>query len=119
MWRGPSTSFSRSSRTRASILTFVSPSSTTVEALRQVETWLAAPSLVMMSEVAEHFRDLERAVNTGRVTGPRVHDARVAALLRGARDSRALDGRSRFRAVSCAARSQSAGDLTLHYARRV
>jgi toxin-antitoxin system PIN domain toxin len=57
-----------------------SPSSTAAEALRQVETWLSAPSIVMVSEGPEHFRDLERVVTTGRVTGPRVHDGRIAAL---------------------------------------
>ena len=56
------------------------PPSTAAEALKQVQAWVASPSLVLMSEGAEHFHDLEQTVKAGRVTGPRVHDARVAAL---------------------------------------
>jgi toxin-antitoxin system PIN domain toxin len=57
-----------------------SPPSTAAEALQQVRTWMASPSLVLVSEGTEHFHDLEQTINTGRVTGPRVHDARIAAL---------------------------------------
>jgi toxin-antitoxin system PIN domain toxin len=49
-------------------------------AVAQVDAWLESPSLVVLSEndhYAETFRGL---VLSSRVAGPRVHDARVAAL---------------------------------------
>lgn len=57
-----------------------SPPSTTPEALKQVQSWRASPSLVLVSEGTAHFHDLEHAIAAGRVNGPRVHDARIAAL---------------------------------------
>ena len=51
-------------------------------ALDQVEAWLESPSLLLLSEAQDYwplFRDCLRA---GRVTGPQVHDARIAALCR-------------------------------------
>jgi len=49
-------------------------------AFAQVDAWLEAPSLVVLSENDEHFDSLRDTVIGARVTGPRLHDARVAAL---------------------------------------
>jgi hypothetical protein len=49
-------------------------------ALDQVDAWLASPTLVLLSETAEHWPRLRALLEAGRVAGPRVHDARVAAL---------------------------------------
>ena len=49
-------------------------------ALDQVDAWLASPMLVLLSETAEHWPTLRALLEAGRVAGPRVHDARVAAL---------------------------------------
>ena len=49
-------------------------------ALDQVEAWLESPSLVLLAEGPEHWTDLRAQIETGRVAGPRVHDARIAAL---------------------------------------
>lgn len=49
-------------------------------AVNQVEAWLEAPSLVLVSEVASYWDQLRGILQAGRVTGPQVHDARVAAL---------------------------------------
>jgi toxin-antitoxin system PIN domain toxin len=49
-------------------------------ALDQVEAWLESPSLTMLGEGEDYWPILRRLTATGRVDGPRVHDARVAAL---------------------------------------
>jgi hypothetical protein len=54
--------------------------STPQQAWSQIEAWLAAPSLRLLSET-EGFADvLQRFLTLPRVRGPVVHDARVAAL---------------------------------------
>jgi len=49
-------------------------------AMGQVEAWLEAPTLVLLSENDGHSEALRQIVVAGRVTGARMHDARVAAL---------------------------------------
>jgi len=51
-------------------------------ALDQVDAWLEAPSLALLAEAEEYWTLLRSLVMAGRVTGPRVHDARIAALCR-------------------------------------
>ena len=47
----------------------------------QVEAWLEAPTLRLLSEDREaHWPLLTSLMAAGRIAGPRVHDARVAAL---------------------------------------
>jgi toxin-antitoxin system PIN domain toxin len=53
--------------------------STPAQAWRQIQAWLAAPSLVLLSETDEFSAVLEPLVRA-RVRGPVVHDARIAAL---------------------------------------
>lgn len=57
-----------------------SPPSTAAEAVRQIETWLGSPGLVLLAETDGHWRTLEGLVTTGRIIGGAVHDARIAAL---------------------------------------
>ena len=49
-------------------------------ALEQVEAWLESPSLVLLAEAGEYWGHLRRMVSGGRIAGPQVHDARIAAL---------------------------------------
>ena len=56
------------------------PPSTLAQALRQVQAWLESPTLVLLSESSSHFETLESLLTKGHVAGPRVHDARIAAL---------------------------------------
>jgi toxin-antitoxin system PIN domain toxin len=49
-------------------------------ALDQVAAWLESPSLVALGEGPSHFAALREAIETGRIVGAQVHDARVAAL---------------------------------------
>ena len=51
-------------------------------ALDQVEAWLEAPSLVVLAESEAYWAILRLALSDGRIAGPQVHDARVAALCR-------------------------------------
>ena len=51
-------------------------------ALEQVDAWLASPTLVLLSEEGEYWPRLRSTLAASRVVGPRVHDARVAALCR-------------------------------------
>jgi uncharacterized protein len=50
------------------------------KALEQVEAWLESPSLVLLSETEDYWLQLRSVLLTGRVSGPQIHDARVAAL---------------------------------------
>jgi toxin-antitoxin system PIN domain toxin len=49
-------------------------------ALDQVDAWLESPSLVLLSEAERYWEDLRRIAREGKVAGPLVHDARIAAL---------------------------------------
>lgn len=49
------------------------------DALAAVESWRVA-SVSLLGETDEHWRLLCEVVRTGRVAGPQVHDARIAAI---------------------------------------
>lgn len=49
-------------------------------ALDQVAAWLESPSVTLLHESASHLGTLTAILAAGRVAGPQVHDARVAAL---------------------------------------
>ena len=51
-------------------------------ALEQIEAWMESPTLALISEASEYWADLRAVVIAGRATGPRIHDARIAALCR-------------------------------------
>ncbi|MBM4337987.1 MAG: type II toxin-antitoxin system VapC family toxin [Deltaproteobacteria bacterium] len=50
------------------------------KALDQVEAWLESPSLVLLSESEDYWHPLRSMLQSGKVSGPQVHDARIAAL---------------------------------------
>ncbi len=50
------------------------------KAIAQVDAWMEAPSLVFLSESENYWQPLRAILQAGRVSGPQVHDARVAAL---------------------------------------
>ena len=56
------------------------PPSEIAVALDQVDAWLASPSLVLLSESADHWDRIKTLVAKAGVRGPRVHDARIAAI---------------------------------------
>ena len=51
-------------------------------ALDQIDAWFESPSLVLLAESEGYWAELRAALETGRVAGPQVHDARIAALCR-------------------------------------
>lgn len=57
-----------------------SPPSQLKEALDQIDAWLESPSVTLLAEGAEHWAALRRKLENSRAVGPRVHDARIAAL---------------------------------------
>jgi toxin-antitoxin system PIN domain toxin len=59
-----------------------SPPTPLQRALIQIDAWLESPSLILLSESEAYWKELRSAVEIGRISGPQVHDARVAALCR-------------------------------------
>jgi uncharacterized protein len=49
-------------------------------ALDQVDYWVDSPSLSLLAETDDYWRYLKRAIADGKVTGPMIHDARIAAI---------------------------------------
>jgi toxin-antitoxin system PIN domain toxin len=56
------------------------PPTPTRDALAQVEAWLESPSLLLLGEGPDHWEAIRPLLEAGKVAGPRVHDARIAAL---------------------------------------
>lgn len=50
------------------------------QALDQLNAWLESPSLTLLGEERGYLERLEAVLGASRVVGPRVHDARIAAL---------------------------------------
>ena len=51
-------------------------------AIEQVDAWFASPTVTLLTESATHWDTLRPLLLAGHVSGPRVHDARIAALCR-------------------------------------
>ena len=49
-------------------------------ALKALEVWLGAPGCEMLGEGPGYFDVLKKLVTKGKITGPKVHDARIAAI---------------------------------------
>jgi hypothetical protein len=56
------------------------PPSTVEQAAMQVDAWLDSPTLVLLGESEEHWQLLKQLLVAGKVQGPMIHDARIAAL---------------------------------------
>ena len=56
------------------------PPSTTEQAIEQVDTWLESPVAVLLAESESHWAILKEQLVAGRIKGPMIHDARIAAL---------------------------------------
>lgn len=56
------------------------PPSTCTEAISQIAAWLESPSVVPISEGPAYWPSLASLLSAGKITGPAVHDARIAAL---------------------------------------
>lgn len=49
-------------------------------AVAQVDAWFASPTLVHLAETTTYWMTLRALVEPARITGPRVHDAGIAAV---------------------------------------
>ena len=49
-------------------------------AIDQIDAWLEAPGIALLAETPMHWAELRSLLVSGRVSGPLVHDARVAAI---------------------------------------
>lgn len=57
-----------------------SPPTPLAAAVEQVDAWIESPSLVLLAESAVHWQTLRETLLNGKISGPQVHDARIAAL---------------------------------------
>jgi toxin-antitoxin system PIN domain toxin len=64
------------------------PPSRLAEAIDQIDAWLESPSVTLLAETEGYWATLKSLLEEGRITGPMVHDARVAAvcMLHGVRE---------------------------------
>jgi uncharacterized protein len=59
-----------------------SPPTPLAVALDDVDALLESPTLVLLAESDQHWPELRALLTTSRVTGARIHDARIATLCR-------------------------------------
>ncbi len=51
-------------------------------ALSQLDAWLESPTLALLTETDTHWATLRCLLEAGQISGPQVHDGRIAALCR-------------------------------------
>ena len=56
------------------------PPTPLAKALEQIDAWLESPGVVLLSESAGYWQTLRPIVSDAKISGPQVHDARIAAL---------------------------------------
>src|SRR5262249_49749623 len=56
------------------------PPTPVARALDQVQAWRESPSLALLGESSGYWEIFSRILEAGMLTGPQVHDARVAAI---------------------------------------
>jgi toxin-antitoxin system PIN domain toxin len=56
------------------------PPSTAQQAIRQITLWLESPTVVLLCEADGYWSVLRALLERSKTSGPRVHDARIAAL---------------------------------------
>lgn len=50
------------------------------DALQQVENWLESPHLEVIGESGDYWPVIKRILQKGKITGPRIHDAKIVAI---------------------------------------
>ena len=56
------------------------PPSTPAQAMQQLRAWRESPSMTLLAEDEAYWPVLESLLERSHITGPAVHDARIAAL---------------------------------------
>ncbi len=59
---------------------YFNPPSTLDQALSALRAWMESPGLELLHEGPAYFDKLARLCTDGHITGPMVHDARIAAI---------------------------------------
>lgn len=49
-------------------------------AIAQVESWMESPTLRLLGEAPTYWRNFAEILIDGKISGPKVHDARIAAI---------------------------------------
>jgi toxin-antitoxin system PIN domain toxin len=57
-----------------------SPPSSPDQALDQLRAWIESPTCVLLAEPSGHWRRLEQLLHVAALSGPAVHDARIASI---------------------------------------
>lgn len=57
-----------------------SPPTPLAEAIDQIEAWLESPGLMLLKETEGYWLQFRNTIETGRIVGGQIHDARIAAL---------------------------------------
>lgn len=57
-----------------------SPPTPLSAAIDQVESWMESPSLALLTESERYWQEFRNILETGKIVGPQVHDARIAGL---------------------------------------
>ncbi|MEZ4460299.1 MAG: TA system VapC family ribonuclease toxin [bacterium] len=57
-----------------------SPPSSPAQAMQQIDAWLESPTLTLIGETETYWPILRNSLASGKVAGPMVHDARIAAI---------------------------------------
>ena len=58
------------------------PPTPPAKALDQIDAWLESPTLRLLTEAEDHWSIMRALVDRAQIAGPKVHDARIAALCR-------------------------------------
>lgn len=58
------------------------PPSPLEKAVAQVDIWVESPTLSLIGEPGSYWSVLREVLLQGKITGPKVHDARIAAICR-------------------------------------
>jgi uncharacterized protein len=56
------------------------PPSPIARAIDQIDAWLESPTLVLLSETPDHWIFLKQMIGVSRISGPMIHDARIAGI---------------------------------------
>ncbi len=56
------------------------PPSPSTKALEQINAWLKSPTVVLLAEAPGYWDVLSRLAEKSKISGPKVHDCRIAAL---------------------------------------
>lgn len=56
------------------------PPTPTAQAVEQLDVWMESPTLSLLPETPDYWRVLKELIASSHISGPMVHDARIAAI---------------------------------------